>query len=176
MRHSDNKLVTELSEKRPCLELSVCQLIEFDVSVVIIETGNSAALIDLHIEDEEETAACLVDSSWLTSRKNDKLLLEEECTFDMEVLDIKIKFGKPLPLIGRVCRLNVAIVDGRVHLEAIAFKIDLNGKSDGLELLVLQRNLLCDCVQVGKDTCLRPAVAVQVVAMAALLFVTSDEE
>jgi hypothetical protein len=86
-----------LGENRSCLELSIRQLVELNIPIVVIQSFNFIIFVYFHIENQEETAAYLVDSIRLSSSKDHKIMLEltfkEECILDVEVFDVQIKVG-----------------------------------------------------------------------------------
>ena len=76
--HTNNEVISTLSQLRLSLELSITQWIEFYESIVWIDILEQSILDD-KIKDEEETAANLNHALWLTSCEDNQFILEEEC-------------------------------------------------------------------------------------------------
>ena len=132
------------------MELSVSYRVELDVSVVWFNRFEISTF-DFEIKDQKETAADFDNTVWLSTSKDNKfvyLIFIEECTFDVEIVDVKVESCKPCPFIILLGCPNIAFVNCGIQLEAIIVEIYLDEKCDSLLLFVLDSDLLGDCVKV----------------------------
>ena len=175
LRHANHEVISTLCKLRLCLKLSVAQWVKLDISVRGVDVGELTAL-DNEVEDEEEAAADLDDTFWLTSGEDYEFVLEEEGTFDMEVLDVQVHFGEPSPLLAWWCQPNIFLVNRGIELEAIGFEVDHHEKGDGLLLVVLDHDLLGHSVQIWKDSSDGSRIFLKIVVVALFVFISTAQK
>lgn len=147
LRDSYDQIIAVLSKLRVCLVLSVAKRIQLNVFEVGIDALDLFVL-NLEVEDQEETAADFNDSLGLSPRKNDQFVLDDGRTLYVKVLNVSIEDGvsQPVPLAFPRIESNITLVESRLELEFICVEVDQGKQSQSLVVLVLNKYLLGDDV------------------------------
>lgn len=108
--HSDNQVVARGDYLRYYIELSIRKWVKLNKFVILIDLE----LFVLHdkIEDQKEAAANFLDAFWLSARKNDQFVVNNEGTLHMEVLNFEVlrRVRQPLPLLCFVACASINTV------------------------------------------------------------------
>ena len=95
----------------------------------------------------------------------------------MEVVNINVLLAKPIPFALKwLARIRDTLVNGTANLEAGLVKVGLNEDGDGLILLILDINLLCNQVECWELTGFGPSIRFEVKHCGLFFFGSTDEK
>ena len=146
LRHFEHNVIAFLVDLRHALILRIGKLVNFNPLVVFSLDVCYYVVLKNKRHTQKERAADLFNALWLASREDDKVVVEHEGTFNVEVLDVGVSLNKPFPFLLRLLGTNIAFVGCHHELKAVVLKVDLYVDRHGLisvaEVYVLGHSML----------------------------------
>lgn len=99
LRHFEHNVIAFLVDLRHALILRISKLVNFNPLVVISLDVFDYVVLKNKRHTQKERAADLLNALWLASREEDKVVVEHEGTFNVEVLDVGVPLNKPFPFL-----------------------------------------------------------------------------
>ena len=99
LRHFEHNVIAFLVDLRHALILRISKLVNFNPLVVISLDVFDYVVLKNKRHTQKERAADLLNAMWLASREEDKVVVEHEGTFNVEVLDVGVPLNKPFPFL-----------------------------------------------------------------------------
>jgi hypothetical protein len=97
--HFEHNVIAFLVDLRHALILRISKLVNFNPLVVISLDIFDYVVLKNKRHTQKERAADLLNALWLASREEDKVVVEHEGTFNVEVLDVGVPLNKPFPFL-----------------------------------------------------------------------------
>jgi hypothetical protein len=99
LRHFEHNVIAFLVDLRHALILRISKLVNFNPLVVISLDVFDYVVLKNKRHTQKERAADLLNALWLASREEDKVVVEHEGTFNVEILDVGVPLNKPFPFL-----------------------------------------------------------------------------
>ena len=162
--------------ERTYKELGVDQGINLEKVVGHIDPDD-LPILNYELERHDETAALFESVPWLAPCKNQKVVIDDNTTLDIEVLDIHIVIESPSPFLrSDSFERDQSIVRAHVKFEAILIKVNEGEERQHLSFVVDRSILLSHKMKFGESSGCSPVVVNEVVAIALLLLISSKED
>ena len=175
LRHFEHNVIAFLVDLRHALILRISKLVNFNPLVVISLDVFDYVVLKNKRHTQKERAADLLNALWLASREEDKVVVEHEGTFNVEVLDVGVPLNKPFPFLRRLLGTNISLVGCHHELEAVVLKVHLNVYRHGL-ISIAEIDVLGHCMLFWQLSGRHPTFLLHIEVVANVSLVASKEE